>query len=236
MRLHKSRANEARRDDLDSIFQERRRKITLVGKLSKSSRRCFGNVPPWRLQTSASRQPTQAAFWGCQEYRHAHFHHSSSLACKGRGGRSAHYLSWVGAFIRSLFSLVGRAPAQQAGGHGLESHRRLCMLVQANPMRLHKSRANETRRDDLDSIFQERRRKITLVGKLSKSSRRCNVPPWRLQTSASPTAHTGSVLGLSGVSARALPPFQQPCLQGKGGGGALCTLPILSWNIHQEPL
>ena len=33
------------RDDLNSIFQERRRKITLVGKLSKSSRRCFGNVP-----------------------------------------------------------------------------------------------------------------------------------------------------------------------------------------------
>ena len=23
--------------------------------------------------------------WGCQEYRHARFHHSSSLACKGRG-------------------------------------------------------------------------------------------------------------------------------------------------------
>ena len=74
-------------------------------------------------------------------------------------------------------------------------------------------------RDDLDSIFQERRRKITLVGKLSKSSRRCfgNVPALAPANFSLPTAHTGSKLGLSGVSACALPSFQQPCLQGKGG-------------------
>ena len=139
------------------------------------------------------------------------------------GGRSAHYLSWVGAFIRSLFSLVGRAPAQQAGGHGLESHRRLCMLVQANPMRLHKSRANETRRDDLDSIFQERRRKITLVGKLSKSSRRCfgNVPPWRLQTSASRQPTQAAFWGCQEY--RHAHFHHSSSLACKGRGGALHT-------------
>ena len=72
-------------------------------------------------------------------------------------------------------------------------------------------------RDDLDSIFQERRRKITLVGKLSKSSRRCfgNVPALAPANFSLPTAHTGSVWGCQ-EPACALPSFQ-PCLQGKGG-------------------
>ena len=68
------------RDDLDSIFQERRRKITLVGKLSKSSRRCFGNVPALAPANFSLPTAHTGSVWGCQEYRHAHFHHSSNFS------------------------------------------------------------------------------------------------------------------------------------------------------------
>ena len=73
------------RDDLDSIFQDRRRTITLVKKPSKSSRRSFGNVPALAPANFSLPTAQTGSVWGCQEYRHAHFHHSSSLPCRGRG-------------------------------------------------------------------------------------------------------------------------------------------------------
>ena len=71
-------------DDLDSIFQERRRKITFVGKLSKSSRRCFGNVPALAPANFSLPTAQTGSVWRCQEYRHA------------QGERSAHTRSVSG--------------------------------------------------------------------------------------------------------------------------------------------
>ena len=182
------------RDDLDSIFQERRRKITLVGKLSTSSRRCFGNVPA--LAPANFSLPT--AFGAVR-----------SIGCKGRGAFCTHPIS--------KRDVVGSNPI---GGFACLCRPIQCVCTSLGP--------TKPGRDDLDSIFQERRRKITLVGKLSKSSRRCfgNVPALAPANFSLPTAPNRQRLGLSGVSACALPSFQQPCLQGKEG--ALCTLAILS--------
>ena len=177
------------RDDLDSIFQERRRKITLVGKLSKSSRRCFGNVPTLAPANFSLPTAHTGSVWGCQEYRHAHFHHSS-LACKGRVA-----FCTVRAFIRSLFSLVGRARKREVmGSKPIGGFACLCKPIQCVCTSLGPTKPG---RDDFPPLFWQ-----------CASLGACKLQP--------PDSPHRQRLGLSGVSACALPSFQ-PCLQGKGG-------------------
>ena len=101
------------RGDLDSIFQEEEEeegRLLWWENCLNHPAALLAMCQPWRPQTSASRQPKQAAFGAVRSIGMRTSIIPAAFPA-GDGGRSAHYLSSVKAFIRSLFSLVGRAPA-----------------------------------------------------------------------------------------------------------------------------